>query len=309
MRGLTVPQQKGAVDWPFAQEHLRELNGHKFIEALIMGRKRKVYAHVIIPTSCSILMDEARHKAMAAAILRQNHHKILLKQDSVTTCCAMCCGQVLTAERKPYQMAIRLIGAIEPDCTTWSYDVVIGILCRTCETRPWRSLMTVKETDFVAIADCIERYGFREPLSVEQFMDDDCYGPNQFLVSSMALVESYVYRMDNVNAFTSEAMKYMQTDAEDASVCYHCNRASHVDLMECPDCKTVSFCTLPSIDKRMGNSGLSCFELSQIYHAPLCLEIKRNRLFHTECAVYVERKDKFECVPCFAPEEEEDEEE
>ncbi len=307
MRGLAVPQQKGAVDWPFAQENLRESIGHLFLEALIMGRKRQVFAHVIVPTCLGILLDEARHMSMAKAILKQSHHKILLKQDSIMTSCARCLGQVPSAERKPYQMVVRLIGALEKEKgPTWSYDAVLGILCRQCETLTWRSLMLVKETDYVAIAEVIEEHGFRSPLSVEQFMDVKRHGPDVFTISSMALVESYVYRLDQANEKTREAIQAIRTDMDDAPVCYHCNRASHVDLKYCRTCKAVAFCSDASPDVRLGQTDMSCYELAQIYHGPLCNEIRKNKLFHTEQSMYVERDGDFECVPCFlSPEEEE----
>lgn len=296
MRGFILPSLPGAVDWQHASKHMSEPNGHKFLEALLMGASRQVFAHLIVPTCFSVMMDAHRHERMTNVIQKD---AILRRQDDVTTSCAACLEPIAVHEtsiHQRYQVAIRILGAL--DSGAWTYDVALAILCRRCQTSVWRNSLLVSEDDYIAIAHAITQYAFSESIDVEQFMDDERYGSQ---VTSMALLDSYLFRLERLNTrHTKEFLEAIQRDAqeeEDAMVCSHCKRAHHKLIVPCKVCMCVWFCDRPSTDTRMG-VGLTCLELSNIYHGPFCREIRERGVFHVEQAWYVDRRD-YATVECF----------
>jgi hypothetical protein len=298
MRGLILPSQKNVVDWDYAQDSLSTVDDATFLEILVMGRTRTVYSHLIVPTCMCLFLDEQRNRTMARVISEAplSYVPVLLKQDSIISSCAFCSHPIRTDNLRPFQMAVRLIGAADNKTMAWTYDVLLGILCRTCETHKWRSLLPVSEASYLGIAQVIADYGFRESMCVEQFVDSDRFGPDPFDVASMALSESYLARLIKVNDVAAAAIAYIMADQSDAAICGHCGRASHTNVMACAECNAVSFCSTPSFDTRLGPS-VTCFALGQIYHGLVCKEIREGHLFYIEHARYITRKGA--CIPFF----------
>ncbi len=271
-----------------------------------MGPARRVFSHVIVPTCFSIMMDEERHAKIDQIIRKRGAMEsvVLTRQDDVTTCCAICQEPIPVLGTEPifhkrFQLAVRIIGALEnTDNITWSYDMCFGILCRICQTSVWRNLMLISEEDYVAFAEGISECAFSEPISVEQFMDPNRYGPDPTIISSMGLTDSYLYRLERLNTFRAhEFMTMIQRDLDDAMVCQHCARSHHNYVVPCPGCGMVWYCNRPSTDHRFGKDK-TCLELSAIYHGPVCQKISKDKIFYCSEAWYVDRRDHA-TVRCF----------
>ena len=306
MRGLLLPSLPGVIDWEHALTSMSDPHPTRFLEALIMGGKRDVYAHLIVPTCFSIMMDDKRHEALEAVIQTQDalNACVLLRQDDVMTSCAACLEPVIvTLEEggpwvhRQYQVALHIIGALE-STTSWTFDVCMGILCRDCQTTVWRNSLLISEADYTSIARGITDLGFSDAISVDQFMDVKRYGPDPRMITCMGLIDSYLYRLERINKFyVKDFLQLVQTDEDDALVCYHCKRAHHELVVPCKTCGLVWFCNRPSNDHRFGRNK-TCMELGAIYHGPACREIREREIFHIAEAWYVDRRD-YATVHCF----------
>jgi hypothetical protein len=311
MRGLILPSEPDSIGWHHAAKHISsESNSHEFLEALLMGRDRKVYAHLIVPTCFSIMMDDKRHATMDALIQNMSAFElcVLMRQEDVMTSCAACMEPIAVLDQavyRRYQLAIRIIGAVatageDADAVAWTYDVALGILCRSCQTSVWRNLLLVSESDYASIAQAIRDFAFTESINIDQFMDAEMYGPDQHTITSMGLLDSYIMRLERLNLRHHEAfLQAVQCDADDAMICAHCARAHHVHVIPCRKCKATWFCNRISPDTRLGY-GMTCVALAKVYHGPACREIRKRKIFHLHQAWYVDRRD-YATVSCFEP--------
>lgn len=287
---MTLPTRE-LVDWKHARSLMKpEIPCHQFLEGLVMGSQRRVFTHLILPTCMSVMIDADRNVEFALKIAREKvYSDVLIHQHNITVSCIVCGCPLVTHSQKPYQMAIRIIGATDKKENKWTYDFLLALFCHVCNTRPWRSLLLVKESIYVELSVAISEHGFNHTLDVGQFMDFEKYGyEDTFYVTSMALLDSYLTRFICINKKTTMILQQLQTNEYDLPVCYHCKRATH-SLVQCDDCKVVSFCNDVSPDKRLGRDR-TCLELGRIYHKPACEEIRKGYIFDVENSYFVNRK-------------------
>jgi len=274
MKGLVV---SNSINWRCAQAMLAERNPHLYLQYALLGLDTNIEAHIVVPTQYSLLYSEER--TLALCRIWQQHSpqlgaarmEVMQKQERCLTCCAMCSAELAYSARLPYQMALRIVAGPDaasatpmptPKPTTWSYDVLLGMLCRRCQTAPWHTLLPTTLAVYPAICLLLARLAFASPL--DHHVDDD---------GDMCL--QYLQRIDALNDHCSTVVATTHN-----ARCAHCGQHKrHRELTPCPwGCACVDYCR-----------GGACQEAAAYYHPEgLCVALKEGHLFHVTHAVIVD---------------------
>ncbi len=289
MRGLVFPSNKAVIDWRYAaRECLGIENPNVFREKLIMGDTPNVYAHLIIPTSFGILLNDHRDMVMGMTWAKESppdaNLDVLFKQDDQFCKCVICFKKLCPDAKRPYQVAVCIMGGIvDSNTSDWKYDFVFGLFCRSCRTRYFLGLLIISEADYLTFASLLAEYAFAEKIKIEKFVKDP--GVDGLL---MGICDSYLWRFDLLNKHAITVIHFLQMDEADRRSCAHCQRMT-TDLRAlslCLDCKTVTFC-------------IKCYDEAMVYHHSLCDAIRKEELFDTAHAYCIARDGSGECIPLF----------
>lgn len=252
------------------QELMEETNKDVFMERLLFPNAT-VCTHVLIPTQFGIFLDAKRFKDIVLLWenLERKHWDVLTKQDSYTCRCVKCNSYLPVNNAIPYQLVLRVVGAREEDYES-AYDVVFGFFCRRCQTTQAISLLVTSETAYLSMCKAISKFAFTETLCLD--------------VEDLDIVTKYMERFDRLNRMIPDFLSYIINNMHS---CYHCGR-TECSMKMCPHCKSFSFCTKKSPDKRA--HGRTCFQLAEWYHCQkgLCIALKEQNVFHIEKALFVD---------------------
>jgi len=285
MRGFVYPPNPQCIDWSRAMKSKKKNRGPRaFLEALMLGRNFQVFAHIIIPTGCSLRMDDARDKTLELVWQYYEPNKLQRKalraQNAIMYMCAICDVALEKNPDRPYQLALRLMGGHQmqkPE--TWNYELLMAVLCRKCQTRPTEALLLVTEFNYIDLAELIARYGFgrEEDVDLAEFLEQE----QGSLVRAIA--SSYLWRMERVNEHSVEGICAIRSKQG----CYHCGSSSS-PIEQCQACGGVIGYCRTSISPLYPLVTCRTFGWNVEQHASqLCLEIKKMHLFHTESAHYI----------------------
>ena len=255
MKGLLFGR---SVQWSCGQAMLAERNPHLWLQYLLLGLDVEIDCNVVVPTQWSLLYTQQR--TLLLCRLWQEHSpafgasqmEVLEKQEQCLVSCAVCAASLPYHDRLPYQMALRLVAGAE------TYDVLLGMLCRSCQTTPWHTLLPTTLEIYPALCLAIARLAFEQPLNE----DDDP-------------VAQYLERIDWLNDYVPTVLAATQ-----GLRCAHCGHIKkRKQLQVCPwGCEAVNFC-------RAG----PCLETAAYYHERgLCAALKEGRLFHVLEATIVD---------------------
>ncbi len=167
-------------------------------------------------------------------------------------------------EHVPYQVALRLVGAVSDDDNKnlW-YDVQMCMLCRYCQTTSTASLVIVDEGIHLRLSEVIAIYAFekgknRRLLQCQPNHNISLSLSFSVIFQGLNITENmrrqYLDRVQLMNDHCEEVMRHLIPE------CYHCKSLSKTRVM-CPLCGCLSFCT----NKRYKHDR-SCFDLGFIYH-------------------------------------------
>ncbi len=166
-------------------------------------------------------------------------------------------------EHVPYQVALRLVGAVSDDDNKnlW-YDVQMCMLCRYCQTTSTASLVIVDEGIHLRLSEVIAMYAFEKGkstfaariCSADQILSNTYNYDRLGLNITENMRRQYLDRVQLMNDHCEEVMRHLIPE------CYHCKSLSKTRVM-CPLCGCLSFCT----NKRYKHDR-SCFDLGFIYH-------------------------------------------
>jgi hypothetical protein len=259
-------------------------NALRFVQCVALGATAAVEAHVIVPTSLGMLLDEERDLLVTAfrssSIKVTQAFELLKKYDEVIfKRCAYCFEHLRPDCKKLRQIVMHIVGGqVQEDAEEWAYEIVFGLLCWKCQTVPRSSLMRVDEFCYNTLCTALSQHAFTKSVSLESLLlinDND---------GRAALADAYLWRIAQANTHTKDIVRTLhEADADDCVMCYHCQRTrKKKECLSCPGCDAVMFCMIPSMDKRIGGGRVTCFALAVYYHFELCAMIKTNRLFHID---------------------------
>lgn len=250
---------------------LAESNPHLYLQYLLLGLDTNIETHVVVPTQFSLLYSEERTLLLCriwqrhSPPLSSSKLEVLEKQEHCLTCCAICCVPLDYHSKLPYQMALRIVAGPDANAShadappTWSYDVLLGMLCRQCQTTGWHALLPITLTSYPAICLVLAKMAFDEPLDA----DDDVHA-------------QYLERIDWLNDRAAAVVAIVHGQWR----CAHCaQHRKRKQMTLCPwGCEGVVFC----------RSG-PCLEAAAHYHPHgLCQALKEGCLFHVTDAVLVD---------------------
>lgn len=258
-----------------------EIVSHIFYERLFFDTADTVYLHMLVPTQFGMYLNKRRNDIVFKTV-KQHFQKnkniplpdgkaLLLYQESFNISCVICKEPCFVDARKPYQVMFRVIGGYDLD-NNWKYEFIIQVLCRTCQSVPFHSLLYVDlETHHQVLVEAFDKFGVTGP-----FQPDDVLG------------EELIRRFHQIPI--PEFVQFV--DPTLANNCYNCGKPGGA---ACSGCKAVHFCS------NGGDKRVTCLDAADIYHNRwLCCFLQDGQLFHTTCILYVMPDGKIEMAPPFA---------
>ena len=269
MRGYILPNE--VIDWSHCISTIEsERNRHFALEDIVMGPSRKVDAHLIVPTCFSIGLTKAREERMIQIIRNgattaggrfdEKRGLVLYTQDFITRSCAFCNAPLPPDEKRPYQMGVRIINSGS------AYDMLLCLFCRRCQTRPFFTLALVDETCYVVLSEAIS-------IGIGNNTENDQ------AENPMTRFHAHLSDVNKRSYSTILSMMINRNGDEYASICYHCNKKSHVppaqdtkNFVHCAECGVIAFC-------------IDCNEkYGRVYHKATCDEMRKGLVFHMDAA-------------------------
>jgi hypothetical protein len=249
MKGL---QFGSTLSWSCGQTMLAERNPHIYLQYLLMGPDADIECNLVVPTQWGLLYTPQRTTTFRQ--LWEQHlppfgaaeMEVLEKQEQCLASCAVCALALPYDSRLPYQMALRLVADKD------SYDVLLGMLCRKCETTAWYKLLRTTLDIYPALCLVLAKLAFAEPVSGQ-----------------------YLERIDRLNDQIPTVLATTQ-----GLRCVHCGALRKSEALKgCPGgCPSVSFC-----------GDAHCIEMADCYHRyGICTALKEYHLFHSLEATIVD---------------------
>lgn len=236
----------------------------------MLGPTKIATHHLIVPTQFSMFMNTDYLMQISFAWEKAGEiadKDVLFRQEDCMSMCCVCLTSITLNERIPYQVALRVIGNVHIKSKEWSYDILMCMLCRKCQTSPWHSLLEVDLRNYIPLCRTISENGFKMPISVTL----DGTDRDEFNVGKL-----YLVRFNHLNLLTSIIVD--DTIYHGKHYCHHCkktkSRKNNVKL--CTGCESVYFCMEP------------CRELASIYHDKwLCKNLRKGLLFNVRDTYFI----------------------
>lgn len=285
MRGWIYPTSNNLIDWDVAALAKKDPDDCRFLQQLAMGKK-PTYVHLIVPTCLGMIRNEENEMRMIFHIqtFRPSpmQDAVLKRQHKICSYCARCAKRPISFHHTPYQVALHFFGgpSLADDEASWSFDFFFGFLCRSCQTMPRISLLTVDETCYMPLATALKMYGFAQAIHMRRFWDDTIPEADRL---HAALVEMYRHRFRLVNEHTEQVVLALLNDYD---ACHYCQTKHVKKLRLCQVCKAVSFCAA---------NNEACASFASAAHAPLCAHICERRFIDVD-EIYAVLRPGSSCV-------------
>ncbi len=257
------------MDWEYSRKLCSDEyvdSPHLFLEKLIAGPEKIITHHLIIPTQFGMFYDFLHLSNLTRAfdsckIDEQNWHVIIRQEECMSRCCT-CLEEIEMDERLPYQVALRVIGTMQLHTRDWIYDILICMVCRTCATTTWKSLILIDYFHYVPLCKAILEFGFKHKIDI--------------VPSEETLSDIYMRRYAHLNTLIPDVIE--RTLFHGHHYCQVCRKIKtrKNNVKQCDGCHAVYFCE--------GH----CKNLAMRYHDTLlCKELQLGRLFHVDQAYSV----------------------